>query len=99
MTYIFITTNAETDVENCKNIFKWCDPNAQAPSVGGLYQPEGSKRDSERLKDMERSLILLKEKVDASMKMIKGKFLLKGNIPLVFFYHMHVRNWAQFGIF
>ena len=68
---VFFTTQAETDVsKNCKDILR-CVPNV--PSVGGTYQPEGSKRYSKRLRDVERSLILLKEKVDAGMKTIKGR--------------------------
>ena len=69
---VFFTAQAETDVsKNCKDILR-CVPNA--PSVRGTYQPEGSKWYSKRLRDVERSLILLKEKLDAGMKTIKGIF-------------------------
>lgn len=70
---VFFTTQAETDFsKNCKDILR-CVPNGQAPSVGGTYQPEGSKRYSKRLRDVERSLILLKEMVDAGLKTMKGR--------------------------
>lgn len=73
---VLFTAQAETDVsKNCKDILR-CVPNV--PSVrGGTYQPEGSKRYSKRLRDVERSLILLKEKLDAGLKTIKGKFCKK----------------------